>query len=373
MYIQINIIFSLIISFLISFLIIPKIIKISVTKKLFDEPNHRSATKYVVPTLGGIAIYAGFRIAQVLSLDNYNIDQLKYLNISVLILFFVGMLDDIVGVEAKKKLLIQLMVAFYLVFLGNIYITSLHGILGIYEIGYVSSAIISIIIIVGIINALNLIDGIDGLSSGLGILISITYGTWFLYAGNIVYALTAYSLTGSLIAFFIFNVFGKSNKIFMGDTGSLILGAIFAVLTIEFNEIAGSVPVALHGLPAISLAIMLYPVIDTCRVIAIRLYNRRSPFSPDMNHIHHQFLKITKNHLKASLIIISGNAVIIIASFFLIDKIGNNYLFFLLLILGFILASIPVIMNRLSSNQTDDIKTSNSVFAFYTFFKKLVD
>jgi hypothetical protein len=125
------------------------------------------------------------------------------------------------------------------------------------EIGYILGAVISIVAIVGLINAFNLIDGIDGLAAGIGLLISLVYGFWFLNAGDVVYALACFSLSGSLIAFLLYNVFGKTNKIFMGDTGSLILGTIIAVLTIHFNEYQPVANIAAHGLPAISLAIML--------------------------------------------------------------------------------------------------------------------
>ncbi|OFX53603.1 MAG: hypothetical protein A2066_04180 [Bacteroidetes bacterium GWB2_41_8] len=332
---------SLSTSFAITAFIIPIIIKVSVKKKLFDVPNLRSAAKHVVPTLGGIAIFTGFRISQIISLNSFEVNELKYMSLGILTMFILGLKDDLIALSAKTKFVVQLAVALYLVILGNNIITNFHGILGIYEISNVAGTIFSVIVIVGIINAMNLIDGIDGLASGIGLLISLVYGIWFFNAGDYIFALTSFCLFGSLLAFFLYNVFGTANKIFMGDTGSLILGTILALLTIHFNEFKSSPSIA-HGHPAISLAIIIVPVIDTIRIFVIRLLQRKSPFSPDMNHIHHQVLRLTNSHIKATLIIVAVNAVFIFLAFNLLDVIGNNMLFLLLLVLGFILAEIPL-------------------------------
>jgi UDP-N-acetylmuramyl pentapeptide phosphotransferase/UDP-N-acetylglucosamine-1-phosphate transferase len=214
---------------------------------------------------------------------------------------------------------------------------------------------------VGIINAVNLIDGIDGLASGIGLLISLVYGMWFLNVGDFIYAVTCFSLFGSLLAFFLYNVFGTTNKIFMGDTGSLILGTMVALLTIHFNEFNSSANIA-HGIPAISLAIIIVPVIDTIRILVIRLSQGKSPFSPDMNHIHHQVLRLTKSHIKASLIIIAANAIFILFAFCFIDTFDNNSMFILLLISGFIFAGIPSLILRVQNKYTAVQTKNKSIF-----------
>lgn len=367
--VQLNVFLSLAISFTIVYFVIPKIIKVSRVKKLFDVPNHRSASKQPVPTLGGIAILAGFTISLIIASNNFNIDELKHLVAGILIMFVIGLKDDIIGLSAKKKFIIEIVMTLYLIILGHYRITNLHGIFGVNEIGYVESIILSLVVIVGIINAINLIDGIDGLASGVCLLISVVYGTCFLEAGDFIYALTCFSLCGSLIAFFLYNVFGSSNKIFMGDTGSLILGTIVAILTLHFNESVPANP-DYHGLPAISLAIVIVPVIDTLRIFIIRLMQKKSPFTPDMNHIHHNLLKLTGNHLYSSLIIIATNALIILFAFFAADTLGNNYLFVLLLILGFILANIPVWIIKAQKKNVIAVGESKSFFAFSIFQKK---
>jgi len=350
--IPVNIFFSLAISFTIVYFIIPGIIKAAKFKKLFDVPNSRSVTKHAVPTLGGIAILAGFILGLILSSDSFRIDELKYLWAAVTVMFIIGLNDDILGALAHRKFIIELLMAFCLVVLGNYRFTDLHGILGINHIGYFAGVVLSVIAIVGIINSLNLIDGIDGLASGTGILITISYGVWFLNYGDYIYALTCFSLTGSLIAFFLYNVFGTTNKIFMGDTGSLVVGTIIAVLTLHFNEFIPANNTSAHGLPALSLAIIIVPIIDTLRVLFLRIMLKRSPFSADMNHLHHNMLRLTNNHLASSLIIIITNGIVILLAFYQIDRLGNNILFLLLLFTGFLLANIPVWILRLKDNNS---------------------
>jgi len=343
----------LLLSFSISFLVvlfaIPKIILVAKTKKLFDVPNERSANqKKVIPNLGGIAIFSGFFISAIISLEGFEIKKIVSLLLGSLIMFLIGLKDDTIGLTAKKKLFGQIFVALYLVMVSDFRFTNLHGLLGIHEINYISSVILTTIAIIGLINAFNLIDGIDGLAAGIGTLISAVYGIIFLHFGQMEYAVLSFSVTGSLVAFFFYNVFGKANKIFMGDTGSLTLGVIFAVLTIWFNEIdiSKNADNSLWTLPAISLAIMIVPVVDSIRVFTIRILQRRSPFSPDMNHIHHQLIKITNNHLHATLIMVLSNLILIYLSLGLIDVLGNNVLFLFILTLGFVIAYIPVLINR---------------------------
>ena len=339
-----NVILSLTVSFIIVFLIIPFIIKAARVKKLFAVPNERSASSTITPTLGGISIFVGFTMSTIISSGNINIDELKYLLVGVIVMFIIGLNDDILGSTVRRKVILEVPLAIFLVVSGNFRFTNLHGLFEIDQIGYVVGLLLSVGAFVGIINAYNLIDGIDGLASGLGILGSSMYGIWFLNSGDYSYALASFSLTGSLCAFFMFNVFGTTNKIFMGDTGSLIVGAIFALLTIHFNEFTSASDLNRHGLPAISLAIMIVPIIDTFRVFTIRILNRKSPFSPDMNHIHHQLLRLTNSHLKSSLIIVGINGLIILAAFKLINVLGNNTLFLLLLLIGIILANLPSVI-----------------------------
>ena len=366
-----NIFFSLALSFTIVYFVIPKIIKVSKIIKLYDVPNQRSAAKQIVPTLGGIAIFASFIISTIVSSNSLSINELKSMFVGVTIMFLIGLKDDIIGLSAKKKLVFQIATALYLVILGNYRITNLHGILGFQEIGYVIGVLISMVAIVGIINAFNLIDGVDGLASGIGILVSAILGVLFLSAGDYIYAIACFSLTGSLLAFYIYNVFGHTNKIFMGDTGSLILGIVVAALIIHFVEFTPVSSSAMQGSVAIALSLIIVPVIDTIRVFAIRISQKRSPFSPDMNHIHHNILKLTGNHLATSSIIIGVNALIVWFAFLFIEEIGNPLLFVILLVTGFILAGIPAILvKRLPKIVRIQKLEKKSIFALSIMTKK---
>jgi len=363
-------IIGFILGFGLVFLTIPPIIRVSIAKHLYDTPNSRKASKVVVPTLGGVAIFIGFILSTIIATDGYNFGELKYLIAAVILMFFVGLKDDMMDISARKKLLVQLSTAIMLIVLGNFRFTNLQGTFGLYEISYPVSFALTLFIMIALINAFNLIDGIDGLASGISILISMVFGTWFLLSGHYEYGITCFSLAGSLIAFFIYNVFGKKHKIFMGDTGSLILGVIMVILVIKFNEfnINQLAPYAIRNAPVVSIGILIIPVIDTLRVFFIRISEGRSPFSPDMNHIHHNFLKLGNSHLKSTLLIGSINVLFIIYTLVLHEVLNINNLMISVFVLGFAIAYIPcLILNyrthadiKLLKIQSESAKESTS-------------
>lgn len=348
---QFYVLLSVTIGFVIVSYAIPRVIYISHLKKLFDIPNERSAAKVITPNLGGIGIFIGFYISVIITLNNFDLHNITCLLLASVVMFLVGLKDDLINMSPRKKLFYQLLTAMYLIFMGGVRITNLHGLMGIYELDIISSSMISLFAIVGLINAYNLIDGIDGLAAGIGILISIVFGSLFIIAGQVDYAIVSFSLTGSLIGFFFYNVFGRSNKIFMGDTGSLTLGIVFSFLMIKYLGLPDG-PKHIIGSPAIALAIMIVPLVDTIRVMAIRISQKRSPFSADMNHIHHQLLRITDgNHLHASLIMIVTNFAFIGFATGFVDELGNNLMFSLILVLGFSLPYIPVWVNKVNDRK----------------------
>jgi UDP-N-acetylmuramyl pentapeptide phosphotransferase/UDP-N-acetylglucosamine-1-phosphate transferase len=165
-----------------------------------------------------------------------------------------------------------------------------------------------------IVNAFNLIDGIDGLAAGLGILISVTFGIWFYLVGQTNFAILSASVAGAYIAFFGYNVFGNTNKIFMGDTGSLLLGYIISVLVVRFNEINVTYtgPYSFESAPAVSFGILIIPMFDTIRVFVLRVYRGQSPFKADKNHLHHRMLRLGFSHVESTLIITAVNFLFIV-------------------------------------------------------------
>lgn len=312
-----GIILASISAFIIVAAIIPTIVYVSKAKKLFDEPGRRKAHKVFIPTLGGIAIFAAVIVSSGIFADFTLNKEFQYLTAASVILFFIGLKDDILIIAPLKKLYGQIIACLLIVILGDLRLTSLHNFLGISEIPYFISVILTIFVFIVIINGFNLIDGIDGLASGIGILCSLTFGIFFMVNGYYDYAVFSACLAGALIAFFIFNVFGKGNKIFMGDTGSLLLGFFVAVMTIKFNEInlLPSMNFTVCAAPAVSFGILIIPLFDTMRVFIIRIVNGRSPFIADNNHVHHRLLALGWSHLLSTIYITIVNLFVILSVF----------------------------------------------------------
>ena len=225
-----NILLSAALAFLITFFAIPVIIQVAKDKKLFDEPDERKVHKTVIPTLGGLGIFAGFIIATLMGVPSTVTSELQYFAAAATVIFFLGIKDDILVLSASKKFIGQLIAAGIIIKFGGIQINNMHGFLGIYEIPHIASIVLSIFTIIVITNSFNLIDGVDGLAGSLGLLTTLVFGAYFYYAGQLTYSVMAFALAGSIIGFLLYNF--SPAKIFMGDTGSLALGGILATLAI---------------------------------------------------------------------------------------------------------------------------------------------
>ena len=299
-----TLIYSFITAFAIAFLAIPPIIKIAERKKLFDVANSRKSHRGNVPTLGGIAIFAGLIFSLTFWTKFSNYWQLQYIVAALSIVSLLGIKDDIDGLSPFKKLMGEIFAAMILTIWGDIRITSMFGIFGVHELPYIISVLFSILTIIVIINSLNLIDGINGLSGSIGIITSIVFGTWFfLVDNNSQLAIIAYALAGALIAFLRYNI--TPAKIFMGDTGSLALGLMLSVFAIEFIEINKIYQGQFHinHAPTIAIAILFFPLFDLLRSFSIRISKGRSPFKPDRNHIHHMLIDLGLSHTAATFLI----------------------------------------------------------------------
>jgi UDP-N-acetylmuramyl pentapeptide phosphotransferase/UDP-N-acetylglucosamine-1-phosphate transferase len=331
------------VAFIITYISIPSLIEVARAKNLYDVPNGRTSHEVITPTLGGMAIFSGFIISTMIFGNISKMPYMQYVVAAMIVVFFLGLKDDIIGLSPMKKFIGQIIAAGIIIDMGNIRLDDLHGFAGIYDLNYYSSDLLTLLVIIGIVNAFNLIDGIDGLSSGIGIIASATFGTWFYLVGHYQLTILSFALTGALLAFFRFNVFSLKNKIFMGDIGSLILGFIMAILAIKFNEInTGLVsPYALRAAPAVSIGILIVPIYDTLRVFAIRMYRGGSPFAPDRGHVHHRLLDLTRSHKKATAILLSIELLFIIISFLLSD-LRIWQLTLVLFILATTLSYIPV-------------------------------
>lgn len=332
-----NILLSAALAFLITFFAIPVIIQVAKDKKLFDEPDERKVHKTVIPTLGGLGIFAGFIIALLMGVPKNMASDLQYFAAAATVIFFLGIKDDILVLSASKKFIGQLIAAGIIIRFGDVRITNMHGFFGLNEIPYVASIILTIFIVIVITNSFNLIDGVDGLAGSLGVLTTLVFGTYFYFAGPVTlpYAVMSFALAGGIIAFLIYNF--SPAKIFMGDTGSLLLGLINSILVIKFINIASApealVPVA--SAPAIGFAILMIPLFDTLRVFTLRIFERRSPFSPDRNHVHHFLLDLGLSHRMVTFTCLGAN-IGFIALAYLLRDMGTTPVIGILLLSAFI-------------------------------------
>jgi UDP-GlcNAc:undecaprenyl-phosphate/decaprenyl-phosphate GlcNAc-1-phosphate transferase len=335
---------------------IPIIVRVSKAKNLVDVPNERKVNKTVIPNLGGVALFFGISVSSLLCIYQYDFKDLRYVIFAMIVMFFIGIKDDILDISARKKFMVQFFTSFVLIILGDIRFTNLHGVLGIYEINYFLSIVISSVAIVGIMNAVNLIDGIDGLASLLGLLISS-----FLWWDQVPYAVMSFAVAGSLGAFFFYNVLGRKNKIFMGDTGSLILGCLFSIFVIKFNNFALNSSEWLKiSSPAISMAVISIPLFDMLRVFALRILQGKSPFYPDKNHIHHKLLNLGYSHLKSSVILFISN-IVLIAIVFACADINNNLQLVMLMSFAALFSAIPGLLKRFSSSSVSSEPASSKI------------
>jgi UDP-GlcNAc:undecaprenyl-phosphate/decaprenyl-phosphate GlcNAc-1-phosphate transferase len=328
-----NIIFSGALAFLITFFSIPIIIQVAREKKLFDEPDERKVHKTVIPTLGGLGIFAGFILATLLGAPALDSKELQYFAASAIVIFFLGIKDDILVLSVTKKFIGQLVAAGIIIKFGGIQITNMHGFLGVGEIPHIAGIVLTLFTVIVIVNSFNLIDGVDGLAGSLGLLTAVVFGSYFTYAGLTLYAVIAFSLAGSLVGFLIFNF--SPAKIFMGDTGSLLIGLVNSIMVIKFINTAGNeaMPMALQSAPALGIAILMVPLFDTLRVFSLRILDRRSPFSPDRTHVHHLLLDIGFSHRSVTLLCVGTNVAFILLAFVL-RELGTTVVTGLLTTIG---------------------------------------
>ncbi|MGZ5264184.1 MAG: glycosyltransferase family 4 protein [Kaistella sp.] len=338
-------------SFLLTFYTIPTVVKISRRKNLMDEPGVRSSHLRKIPNLGGIAIF--YSLAVCASVYAFELFELyKFLFASLVILLYIGVMDDIVVMRAYKKLLAQIIVASLMVIGSDVRIRSFFGLFGIYELNYFFSVAMSIFTFIVLINAFNLIDGIDGLAGGYSILCSAMFGISYYRLGEYNYPLVVLSgvIIGSVIGFLYFNLSNyRDNKIFMGDTGSMILGFLLAFTAICFVDIfidkkLPEIPrYYLQSAPAIAMAILILPIIDTLNVFIIRISAGKSPFIADKNHIHHSLLRLGLTHRESTVYILFCYLLIVSVAYFF-RHVNVNILLLVIVILGFIGAYVPKIV-----------------------------
>jgi UDP-N-acetylmuramyl pentapeptide phosphotransferase/UDP-N-acetylglucosamine-1-phosphate transferase len=305
------------IAFSITYLSIPVIIFVANSKKLYDVPDARKIHDAPIPSLGGLGIFAGFVMASLTIIPFADAADFQYFFAAFFVIFFLGLKDDILDISPIKKFIGQVLAAFLIIYKGNIQIQSMHGFMGMDQLPAMFSLIFTYLTIIVIINSFNLIDGVDGLAGSLALMAAVIFGAYFYAVNMLPYAILSFATAGSLVAFLIFNF--QPAKIFMGDTGSLLLGLINAILVIKFINVANLPDTAMpiQAGPAMGFAILMIPLLDTLRVFGIRIAHRRSPFSPDRNHIHHILLDRGLSHRTITLSLVGVNIIFIVAVYML--------------------------------------------------------
>lgn len=347
-----EIILGFITSFFVVLLATPSLIKVAKMKRLVDEPTEaRKHHRASVPTIGGIIIFAAsiFAYALWFPWDNMSfygsphqfsvsVKEFKFLIAAAILIFFIGVKDDIIGVAPVKKLVGHLIVGFILVLMADFRIEGLHGVFGVDELPYYASVLLSVFTYVVVVNSFNLIDGSDGLAAGIGLITSCFFGLWFYLSFQYDLSLLAFVLAGSLSAFLIFNF--SPARIFMGDSGSLFIGAFTFVMALQCIETDTTLlPAYTRGIsaPIYTMAVLAYPLIDTLRVFTLRLAHGLSPFAADRNHIHHHLIDRGFTHGQAALILYAISIVVPLLSFLFIG-INPTIAFF-----GMFLLSLAVV------------------------------
>ena len=305
-----------VVSFLIGLVCMPVVLRIAKEKHFVVKPNKRMSHTGEVPNIGGIDICLSFLMTYLL-FEFSELREFQFILIGLVVILFVGFADDILDLSPLIKILGEMLAGVALIVFADIRITHLHGFLTIEQIPPIASYLLSFFLLVVITNALNLIDGIDGLASGLGILYCLFFAIWFQMVGEQSWAVLGYSMIGALAVFFIYNVFGgKRRKIFMGDSGSLLLGYLLTAFVFQFCElnayhIPACSPLHATAAPAICVCVMTIPVFDTLRVMITRIKKKQSPFKADKNHVHHLLLKIGLNHIQTTLVLLSVSVLFI--------------------------------------------------------------
>ena len=295
----------------------PLILDFCKRKRLYDIPSERKVHKNATPRLGGISFFPSMLTAFFIVLLFTPIVERDVLPVNIwsavflaglLIIYGIGIIDDLVGLKATTKFMVQIATACLLPFAG-LYVNNLYGLFGIYEIPYWLGVPLTIFIIVFIDNAINLIDGIDGLAASLSLLALAGFLAYFKYHGVYVYTYTIIvaGMMGALVAFAYFNLFGKAErntKIFMGDSGSLSLGFTLGFLAVKCamnnNNIWPYRPEAI----IVPLTLLIVPTADVVRVTLFRLRHHKPLFDADKNHIHHKLMRAGLNQHQALVCII---------------------------------------------------------------------
>lgn len=363
-----------IISILLAVMIIPNILFVSHKRRLFDMPDSRKVHQRPVSRLGGVSFFPAISVSFCLIIGtqlalSYYADtsmphsipySFIFLGAGCMMLYLIGIMDDIVGVGYRYKFIVQFIAAAILAFSGS-WINTLGGLFGIWSIPAWIGIPFTIFVIIYITNAINLIDGIDGLASGLSIIAMIVFSLTFIFQHEYIYALLAFATLGVLLPFWFYNVFGYTrhhHKLFMGDTGSLTLGYILSFIVIKFCTVSSATTEHDNFGVIIAISALFIPLLDVVRVVINRIARGKSPFLPDRSHIHHKFLDTGMRPRLTMLTILSMSVLFIILNVLLSKHINITILLILDVVLWLIF--IFTIDHFIQRHKKESVQTEKS-------------
>ena len=311
-------------AFLIAFIAIPLVIKYSIQNNLVDVPGRRKIHKQVTPSMGGIAIFSGLFISTLIWVNVNNWNEIKFVIAALTIVFITGLRDDLIPLRPLVKLGGQVLAATILVVVYDMRLHSFYGLIS-GEWPLWISYLVSVFTMIIITNSFNLIDGLDGLAGLISISSLIAFGSWFFVMNDQVYAVIVFATVGAIFAFLRFN--WEPAKIFMGDTGSLVLGLLLSICVIHFinlnDSMAEDAPMHFEASIATAGCFIIIPLIDTFRIIILRVLKGQSPLKPDKQHIHHAVMRLGLSHSKTSLVL-AGVQVFFIFMAIMVMKVGGD-------------------------------------------------
>lgn len=317
----------------------PYIIRVAKVKRIVDNPDARKLHRIPVPVLGGLTVGFGVMAGMMTYfLIGGHTDYFPVLAVLV-IMFVIGFVDDTITLSPRCRLFVEILLLLYLIFATGNKIGDFHGLWGIGQIPNYVSIPVTLFSCAGIINAINLIDGVDGYSSGYSIVGCILFGIMFYHLDVMPLVILAAVTASALIPFFLYNVFGKHSKMFLGDAGTLSLGIIFSIFVMTLLSPGVSERLTMDmGTVPFALAVLCIPVFDTLRVMFMRMIRGESPYNPDKTHLHHLFIELGFSHIGTAVSIISMNLFVVLC-WFSAYKVGlsTNMQLFVVVVLGVVM------------------------------------
>lgn len=308
-------------AFILATVTFPLALKLAKRWNIVDNPEARKLQKKPVPVFGGIVVVIGMLIPLIVAAQYYHFYDLWYAIGAIILLWIVGVTDDIRRLSAAIRFILELLIVWVLIWHPNqpgsgLMINNLYGLWGRYSISFFSAIPLTLVAGVGIINAINLIDGVDGYSSGYGIVANTLFSYIFFSQGCLTLGIFSAVAAAALLPFYLHNVFGDKSKMFIGDGGSLVIGMVmtYDVFALLSNQSpCRAMEQQGVSLVALALVILLIPVFDTLRVMTSRILRGESPFMPDKTHLHHLYIDMHFSHAATSLSIILWNLLAVVA------------------------------------------------------------